>query len=84
MQAIETTVSATEFKAKCLALIDDMNRTKIPVVVTKRGKRVAEMRPAPSDANTEKSFIGWMKGSVLRYDDPFAPAIDPSEWNALK
>ena len=84
MAATETTVSATEFKAKCLALIDDMNRTKIPVVVTKRGKRVAEMRPIVGDARSERSLIGWMKGSVLRYDDPFAPAIDPSEWNALK
>jgi antitoxin (DNA-binding transcriptional repressor) of toxin-antitoxin stability system len=84
MAATETTVSATEFKAKCLALIDDMNRTKIPVVVTKRGKRVAEMRPAGADIDSDRSLIGWMKGSVLRYDDPFSPAIDPSEWNALK
>ena len=84
MAAIETTVSATEFKAKCLALIDEMNRTKIPVVVTKRGKRVAEMHPVVTESSDQRSLIGWMKGSVLRYDDPFAPAIDPSEWNALK
>jgi prevent-host-death family protein len=78
------TVSATDFKAKCLALIEEMNRTKVPIVVTKRGKPVAEMYPARSDADAPKPFIGSMKGTVLRYDDPFAPAIDPGEWNALK
>jgi hypothetical protein len=84
MASIETMVSATEFKAKCLALIDDMNRTKIPVVITKRGKRVAEMRPALDDASSDAMIKASLKGSVLRYDDPFGPAIDPSEWNALK
>ena len=84
MASIETTVSATEFKAKCLSLIDDMNRTKIPVVITKHGKRVAEMRPPIDDLKSETSFIGSMKGTILYYDDPFGPAIDPMEWNALK
>jgi prevent-host-death family protein len=78
------TVSATDFKAKCLAMIEEMNRTKVPIVVTKRGKPVAEMYPARSEAEAAKSFIGSMKGTLLRYDDPFAPAIDPGEWNALK
>ncbi len=77
-------VSATDFKAKCLALIDEMNRTKVPIIVTKRGKPVAELYPARAQENLAKSFIGSMKGTVLRYDDPFAPAIDPGEWDAMK
>jgi prevent-host-death family protein len=78
------TVSATDFKAKCLALIEEMNRTKIPIVVTKRGKPIAKMYPARSEAEAPKSFVGSMKGTVRRYNDPFAPAIDPEEWNVLK
>jgi PHD/YefM family antitoxin component YafN of YafNO toxin-antitoxin module len=39
------TVSAADFKAKCLALIAEMNRTNVPIAVTNRGKRVAEMYP---------------------------------------
>ena len=31
-----------------------------------------------------KSFIGLMKGSITRYDDPFEPAIDPNEWEAIR
>jgi prevent-host-death family protein len=84
MPPTSLTVSATDFKAKCLAMIEEMNRTKVPIVVTKRGKPVAEMYPARSEAEAPKSFFGSMKGTVLRYDDPFAPAIDPGEWNALK
>jgi prevent-host-death family protein len=84
MPPTSLTVSATDFKAKCLALIEEMNRTKVPIVVTKRGKPVAEMYPARSAAEPAKSFFGLMKGTVLRYDDPFAPAIDPGEWDAMK
>jgi prevent-host-death family protein len=79
------TVSATAFKAKCLALIEEMNRTKVPIVVTNRGKPVAEMYPARSGGEeAPKSFFGSMKGTVRRYEDPFAPAIDPGEWDAMK
>jgi prevent-host-death family protein len=76
-------VTATTFKAKCLALIDEMNRTKVPIIVTNRGKPVAEIYPARVESDG-KPFIGSMKGSVLRYDDPFAPAIDPDEWEAMR
>jgi prevent-host-death family protein len=78
------TVTATEFKAKCLALIEEMNRTKVPITVTNHGKRVAEMYPASDEEVLTKPFIGSMKGTVLRYDDPFGPAIDPNEWDALR
>ena len=39
------TIKASEFKAKCLALMDEVARTGKPVVVTKNGKPVAELRP---------------------------------------
>ena len=84
MPPTSLTVSATDFKAKCLALIDEMNRTKVPIIVTKRGRPVAELYPARAEEEGTKSFFGYMKGTVLRYDDPFAPAIDPGEWDAMK
>ena len=83
MSTAPTTVSATEFKAKCLALIEDMNRTKVPIMVTKHGRLVAEMFPARDGEALVKPFIGLLKGSVLRYDAPFGPALEPSEWDAV-
>jgi prevent-host-death family protein len=74
-------VAATEFKARCLNLIEQMGKDGEPVIVTKRGKPVAILSPIKSDV-PPKSIIGALKGSVLRYEDPFSPVIDASEWDA--
>lgn len=73
-------VGAAEFKARCLKLIDEMARDGEPVTITKRGRPVAVLEPARSGG--KRSIIGALKGTVLRYDDPFGPAIDPMEWDA--
>ncbi len=78
------TVAAAEFKATCLRLIDEMNEDGQPITITKRGKPVAVLTPITEKAVEKKGIVGLMKGSVLRYDDPFAPALDPSEWEAMK
>lgn len=36
-------VMASEFKQRCLALLDEVERTGVPVVVTKRGRAVARV-----------------------------------------
>lgn len=48
------TISAAEFKAKCLQLMDDVHERKLTLIVTKRGKPV--MRAVPPEA-TEESFV---------------------------
>jgi antitoxin (DNA-binding transcriptional repressor) of toxin-antitoxin stability system len=59
----ELTISATAFKAQCLALMDDVQRGRLKrVIVTKRGKPVAELgemkqNPAPAKV----SIIGCLK-----------------------
>ncbi|MGK6312590.1 type II toxin-antitoxin system Phd/YefM family antitoxin [Neorhizobium sp. DT-125] len=77
------TVAAAEFKATCLRLIDEMNEDGQPITITKRGKPVAVLTPVRKD-NAIKPLWGLMEGTVSRYDDPFAPAIDPGEWDAYK
>lgn len=74
------TVGAAEFKADCLRLIEEMGRDHQPVTITKRGRPVALLTPIQTVA--PRSIIGAMKGSVLRYDDPVAPATDPADWAA--
>ncbi|MGN6779107.1 type II toxin-antitoxin system Phd/YefM family antitoxin [Rhizobium sp.] len=74
-------VGAAEFKAKCLHLIDQMGNDGEPIIITKRGKPVALLAPAPEKSN-RPSIIGAMKGSVLQYDDPFLPVVDAEEWDA--
>ncbi|HEV2748451.1 MAG TPA: type II toxin-antitoxin system prevent-host-death family antitoxin [Allosphingosinicella sp.] len=73
-------IGAAEFKAKCLRIIDEVERSGESVTITKRGRPMVEVKPVE---NKERhSIIGAMKGSVLRYDRPFDPAIDPQEWHA--
>lgn len=38
-------ITATSFKARCLALLDDVAETGAELVVTKRGKPVARISP---------------------------------------
>lgn len=72
-------VSATVFKATCRRVIEQMNRDREPVVVTKRGRPVAIVSPVPAESDI-KPVCGAMQGSVLGYDDPFGPAADPEDW----
>ena len=53
-------VAISEFKAKCLALLERVRQTKKPLRVTRFGKPVAEVVPASPDAGQE-SWIGSMK-----------------------
>jgi prevent-host-death family protein len=45
MAKSERVVPAGEFKARCLALLDEVSQTGKPLVVTKRGKPVARVVP---------------------------------------
>lgn len=77
------TVAAAEFKATCLRLIDEVNEDGQPITITKRGKPVAVLTPVRETDNI-RPLWGLMKGTVSRYDDPFGPAVDPSDWEANK
>ena len=74
------TVGATEFKAKCLELIEEIHDNKRKaVVITKRGKPYARLVPIEQPIGP---FRGCMKGSVTILGDLTEP-IDV-EWDALK
>ena len=77
------TVGAADFKARCLRLIRQMNQDREPVTITNRGRPVAILSPVPEQVRSP-SIIGAMRGTVLAYDDPFAPAAGPSDWTSLR
>ena len=55
-------ISAAEFKAKCLKLMDEIARTRKPIVITKRGKPLAKLVPIQDE--TLPPLFGYMKGTV--------------------
>jgi len=72
-------IPAGEFKAKCLNLMDEVQRKRFAIIVTKRGKPVAKV--VPIDEKPPDLF-GCMKGTVTILGDIISP-IDV-EWDALK
>ena len=68
------TIPAGQFKARCLAILDDVRRRRRGIVVTKRGKPVARLVPV-EDADAGDS----LRGSVLYEGDLVSPLSEP--WN---
>jgi len=63
-------IGAGQFKAHCLQLIDKVNKSRVPLVITKHGKPMATLTPFE-----EKGFslFGCMKGTVVIHDDIVGP-----------
>lgn len=70
-------MSAADFKARCLDLMDLVERTGRSVVVTKRGRPVAMLTPLRT---RHASAYGFMKGRIKILGDIVSP-IDV-RWNA--
>jgi len=70
---------AGEFKAKCLEAMDQVATTGEPIVVTKRGKPVAQLAPVVQKAKTLRGFL---KGSIKSGKDIVRPVA--VRWNAAR
>ena len=66
-------IKASEFKAKCLALMDEVARTGSAVVITKHGKPVAELVP---HRPRRKSARGILKDELFITGDHCCPVED--------
>jgi prevent-host-death family protein len=74
-------ITATEFKARCLKLIDQVRERGEPIVITKRGRIVATLEPA---GDFDEQPWRRLRGTVRWHGDPLAPAISEKEITALK
>ena len=72
-------VSAGEFKAHCLALMDEVRDRGGEYVITKRGAPVARLVPIRTD---RRPLRGSMKGTVTVLGDIISPLDEP--WEALE
>jgi antitoxin (DNA-binding transcriptional repressor) of toxin-antitoxin stability system len=55
-------IAISKFKATCLAVLDDVRRTRRPVRVTRFGQPMADIVPSSTPANP--SWLGSMRGSL--------------------
>jgi prevent-host-death family protein len=78
---VATTITAAEFKAKCLELMDRVHRTGNQITITKRGKPVARLVPAQQ---RPKSLFGALKGHIQIKGDIVGEISGSDEWEAMR
>jgi prevent-host-death family protein len=76
-------IAISEFKAKCLAILENVEKTKQPIRITRHGKPVAEVIPSKSVMD-RAAWIGSMKDSIQILGDIVSPVIDLDEIEALR
>jgi prevent-host-death family protein len=82
-------MGAGEFKAKCLAVMDEVNSSGEPLIVTKRGKPVVRIVPSQESRLKEspEAIFGSLRGIATLVGDPdewIEPIVPKEEWDHLK
>jgi prevent-host-death family protein len=72
------TIPAGEFKAKCLALMDEVQAKRTHITITKNGKPVARLVPEPFEG--EDPIFGFFAGRAKIVGDITAPLYTDEEW----
>ncbi len=70
-------IKASEFKARCLKLMDEVAETGEPIIITKNGHPVSRLVPYRSKPET---LLGLMKDSMAITGDVISPLDE--EWEA--
>ncbi|MGA3024257.1 MAG: type II toxin-antitoxin system Phd/YefM family antitoxin [Bryobacteraceae bacterium] len=76
-------IAISKFKATCLAVLENVRKTRKPVRITRFGKPVAEVVP-PSAPARPASWLGSMAGTVTFLGDVISPTTEESDWDALR
>lgn len=74
---IMQTIKASEFKAKCLHLMDKVNQTGEEIIITKNGKPVSILK---AYRTVPQTLFGMHKGKIQSQDDLIFP-LD-IDWDA--
>jgi prevent-host-death family protein len=74
-------MQASAFKAKCLAVMDDVQATGEPVIVTKRGKAVVKVIPVKPEKD---DLFGCMADEVEIVGDIESPVVPLKAWKIMR
>jgi prevent-host-death family protein len=74
-------MQASAFKARCLAVMDDVQATGEPVIVTKRGKPVVKVIPIKAESD---DIFGFMAGKAEIIGDIESPVVPLEVWKIFK
>ncbi len=74
-------MQASVFKARCLSVMNKIQATGEPVIVTKRGKPVVKVVPVKPEKD---DIFGFMAGDVKIVGDIESPVVPLSHWKIMK
>ncbi len=75
-------INASDFKARCLAILDDVHETGERVVILKRGRPVAELSRVAGDG--EMYPQSELEGTVVIVGDIVEPVLPEGHWDTLR
>lgn len=76
-------IAISKFKATCLSVVERVRRTKKPILITRFGKPVAEVVPAPPAPKPE-DWLGSLAGTGRIVGDIITPASEEGDWEVLR
>ena len=76
------TINASDFKARCSAILDRVQATGEPMLIMKRGRPIAELSPASQAYGGHPQTE--LKGTVTVVGDIVAPVLPEDHWDSLK
>ena len=74
------TMAAGAFKVHCLRIMDEVQKKRETIVITKHGKPVVKIVPADQQKD---EIYGFLKGKVKIHGDIVGPILTPEEWGDL-
>ena len=74
-------INASDFKARCLAILDDVRDTGERVIILKRGRPVAELSRVTGDG--ERYPQSELEGTVVIVGDVVGPVFPEEHWDTL-
>ncbi len=74
-------VSVTDLRQQLQSYLARVQRGE-RLRVTSHGRVIAEIAPPSETADAAARARARLAATVLRFDDPFAPVLDASEWDA--
>jgi prevent-host-death family protein len=76
-------VTISEFRTKCFSLLNQVQKTKRPLRVTRFGRPIVDIAPnAPQPSRAD--WIGSMRDEIHILGDIISPATDEDEWEVLR
>jgi prevent-host-death family protein len=74
-------MQASKFTARCLSVMEDVNATGEPVIITKRGTPVAKVVPV---SPKKRELFGFMAGEFRIVGDIERPVVSIEEWEVMR